>query len=76
MEWVETTVAGWDDWAPGLRTLRLERRASFRAGQFLNLALDPQGQLNRSYSMASAPDAALEFFLVEVSGGALSPQLC
>ena len=77
MEWVQTEVAGWRDWAPGLRTLRLARRAEFRAGQFLNLALELEGErVTRSYSMASAPGAPLEFFLVAVEGGRLSPRLC
>jgi len=77
MEWLETTVEGWRDWAPGRRTLRLARSAGFRAGQFLNLALDVDGErVTRSYSMASAPGAPLEFFLVAVDGGRLSPRLC
>lgn len=67
------------EWAPGLKTLTLSTKSSipFEAGQFVNLALDlPDGRVTRSYSMASAPgDPDLEFFLVEVEGGALTPSL-
>lgn len=69
--WEEARVASWREWAPGLRTLRLEGRlAPFRAGQFVNLGLDLEGErVQRSYSLASAPGQPPELFLVEVPGG-------
>ena len=73
--WLETKVAGVHTWAPGLVTLTLEARLDFRAGQFVYLALQADTRVSRSYSMASAPGAPLEFFLVGVEGGALSPSL-
>lgn len=77
MNWIPATVAGWREWAPGLRTLTLAAEPfDFAPGQFVNLALDHEGErVSRSYSLSSAPGAPLETFLVEVPGGALSPQL-
>ncbi|MGE0712601.1 MAG: ferredoxin--NADP reductase [Planctomycetota bacterium] len=80
--WREVRVEGWRRWAPGLATLRLQGAPPpFEAGQFFNLALDlPRAgaepeRVSRSYSASSAPGAPLEVFLVEVPGGALTPQL-
>lgn len=77
MSWRAGTVVHRREWAEGLITLRLEVDAPpFRAGQFVNLGLDVGGTLiRRSYSMASAPGAPLEFYLTRVSGGALTPRL-
>jgi ferredoxin--NADP+ reductase len=48
----------------------------FAPGQFVNLGLYKQGELlRRSYSIASAPGAPLEFYLTEVSEGVLTPEL-
>ncbi|MCA9634265.1 MAG: ferredoxin--NADP reductase [Myxococcales bacterium] len=64
------------DWAPGLATFRLDATPQFAAGQFFNFGVDtPQGPIRRSYSAASAPGQALEFYVTEVSGGALTPSL-
>jgi ferredoxin--NADP+ reductase len=42
----------------------------------VNLGLELSGELvRRSYSLASAPGAPLEFYLAEVSGGAFTPAL-
>ena len=42
-------------------------------GQFVNLGLERGSELvRRSYSIASAPGAPLEFYLKEVPGGALT----
>jgi ferredoxin--NADP+ reductase len=77
VEWVEARIEGWREWAPGLRSLRLDGRVGpFRAGQFVNLALDLDGQrVQRSYSLASPPGAPPELLLVEVPGGRLTPAL-
>ena len=70
-------VAARRDWAPGLITLTVEAAIEpFVAGQFVNLALEIDGQfVRRSYSVASAPGSALEFYLKEVVGGVLTPRL-
>ena len=75
---VEGRVAARRDWAPGLITLTVEAAIEpFVAGQFVNLALETDGGelVRRSYSIASAPGAPLEFYLKEVAGGALTPRL-
>jgi ferredoxin--NADP+ reductase len=74
---VEGRVAARRDWAPGLITLTVEAEIeAFTAGQFVNLGLESGGELKRrSYSIASAPGAPLEFYLKEVPAGALTPQL-
>ncbi len=65
------------EWNPGLFTLSVEAEvAPFVPGQFLNLGLMLDGQMvRRAYSLASAPGAHLEFYVTEVSGGALTPAL-
>jgi ferredoxin--NADP+ reductase len=48
----------------------------FEPGQFVNLGIWEAGELlRRSNSIASAPDAPLEFYLTEVQAGVLTPQL-
>ncbi|MES1175772.1 MAG: ferredoxin--NADP reductase [Myxococcales bacterium] len=71
-------VAARHDWAPGLTTLTIDATIEpFVAGQFVNLGLElPEGELvRRSYSIASAPGAPLEFYIKEVVGGGLTPRL-
>lgn len=65
------------DWAPGLTTLTVDATIEpHTPGQFVNLGLELAGELvRRSYSIASAPGAPLEFYLKEVPGGALTPAL-
>jgi ferredoxin--NADP+ reductase len=65
------------DWAPGLATLVVAAEVEpFAPGQFVNLALDLDGVIERrSYSIASAPGKPLEFLVTEVVGGALTPRL-
>ena len=65
------------DWAEGLFTLTVDARVEpFEPGQFVNLALDIDGGVERrSYSIASAPGAPLEFLLAEVPEGKLTPHL-
>jgi ferredoxin/flavodoxin---NADP+ reductase len=72
----DTTVINRRDWAPGLMTLRLAARPSFRPGQFMNLGLPLAGGfVSRSYSLASAPGEPLEVLLARVAEGALTPAL-
>jgi ferredoxin--NADP+ reductase len=73
----EGRVAARRDWAPGLVTLTVDATIEpFVAGQFVNLGLEIDGEfVRRSYSIASAPGAPLEFYLKEVPAGALTPWL-
>jgi ferredoxin/flavodoxin---NADP+ reductase len=73
----EGRIAARRDWAPGLTTLTVEAViAPHTAGQFVNLGLERGTELvRRSYSIASVPGAPLEFYLKEVPGGALTPDL-
>lgn len=70
-------LLGRRDWAPGLSTLSIEAEVEpFTPGQFVNLALELDGQLERrSYSIASLPGAPLGFLVAEVPGGKLTPHL-
>ncbi len=75
--WTTATIAARHDWDAGLATFRLQAEGlSFAPGQFVNLAL-PVGaeRVKRAYSLASAPGAPPEFYLAEVSEGALTPSL-
>lgn len=70
-------------WRKGLVSLRLEKpeNFSFTPGQFLRLGLDIEVNgvktyTARGYSVVSTPqDPFLEFFIVRVEGGTLSPKL-
>lgn len=75
--WISARVAERIEWDAGLVTLRLDPLDfPFKPGQFTNLAVEIDGKhVRRSYSIASAPGAPLEFYLKEVDGGALSPRL-
>jgi ferredoxin--NADP+ reductase len=65
------------DWAPGLSTLVIEAEVEpFAPGQFVNLALELAGVIERrSYSIASPPGVPLSFLVTEVPGGVLTPHL-
>lgn len=77
--WTQAQVTRHIRWDRDLFTLCLDAPRDFQAGQFTLLAReDPQarrGHVKRAYSIASAPGEPLEFFVVEVQGGALSPYL-
>lgn len=74
---VQGRVEHRQEWAPGLITLRIAGEVEpFSPGQFRNIALYIDGQLERrAYSMASAPAAPVEFFLNRVDGGSFSPRV-
>lgn len=65
------------DWAPGLATLVVAAEIEpFAPGQFVNLALDIDGIVERrSYSIASPPGEPLKFLVTEVVEGVLTPRL-
>ncbi|MBL8889564.1 MAG: ferredoxin--NADP reductase [Planctomycetaceae bacterium] len=78
MEWTEGIVRNKKVWAPGLFTLSIEAPEvhPFEPGQFLQLGYDrPDGHLHRPYSVASPHETTLEFFIVLVEQGQLTPWL-
>lgn len=65
-------------WAPGLFTLSIAATdvMPFEPGQFLQLALTVNDKrVNRPYSVASPHGTSLEFFIVLVEDGELTPHL-
>ncbi|MCB9682225.1 MAG: ferredoxin--NADP reductase [Alphaproteobacteria bacterium] len=81
-KWTKATVVDRIVWDEGLFTSRLDLSPDFKPGQFATLALadddadgDDDALVKRAYSIASAPNQPLEFFIVHVDGGALSPRL-
>ncbi len=77
MSVVKGRIRARTDWAPGLWSLVFEAQTlAHEPGQFLNLGLTLGGApVRRAYSLASAPGAPLEIFLVRVADGALTPAL-
>ncbi len=74
--WTEATLVDRHEWAPGLCTLRLDLALDFEPGQFVNLGLMlGEQRKKRAYSVASAPGAPAEFYVVEVEQGTLTPHL-
>jgi ferredoxin--NADP+ reductase len=75
--WSEGTIVHRHLWAPGLVTLRVAAATDpLVPGQFHNLALAKgEAWIRRSYSVASAPGAPLEFFVTRVEDGDLTPEL-
>lgn len=77
-EWVNGKVTQIQNWADGLFSLTVNAPInSFTAGQFAKLALEIDGErVQRAYSYVNAPsDPNLEFYLVTVPEGKLSPPL-
>lgn len=78
MQWTTAQVIEKRVWAPGLFTLTVEAPGvePFEPGQFLQLGLErSDGHLHRPYSVASPHGDRLEFFVVVVDHGRLSPLL-
>ena len=77
-KWLTSTVVENRHWTESLFSLRVEgARVNFRAGQFVRIALDIDGQrVARAFSFVNPPDdPALEFYGVIVPQGPLSPRL-
>lgn len=77
-EWVNGSVVTVNHWTPSLFSLQLEAPvAPFIAGQFAKLALVIEGRrIQRAYSYVNAPENThLEFYLINVPDGKLSPHL-
>ncbi len=76
MAWEEAKLVAKHEWDEGLYTLTLDRALDFKPGQFVNLGIIIEGKrIKRAYSIGSAPGAPLEFFIVEVDDGALTPRV-
>lgn len=78
MKWTQATIERRQVWSDGLFTLtiRAPEVERFQPGQFLQLGLDlPDGHLHRPYSVASPHGELLEFFIVLVEEGELTPRL-
>jgi len=77
-QWIEGRVAGIKFWTEHLYSLQVTAEVEpFEAGQFVKLGLQVGDELiSRAYSIASAPqDRPLDFYLVTVPKGALTPCL-
>lgn len=78
MKWTQGTVERKLVWAPGLFTLtiRCPNTLAFEPGQFLQLGLELDGaHVHRPYSVASPSAESIEFFIVLVEDGKLTPHL-
>ena len=77
-DWVTGKVTKIQFWTDALFSLTLHAPVHpFKAGQFAKLGLDVDGErVQRAYSYVNAPDNPdLEFYLVTVPDGKLSPRL-
>ena len=82
--WCNATITKKKIWTDGLFTITIkaDNVKPFEAGQFLQLGVYPEGQqgvedaiINRPYSVASPHGGELEFFIVLVPEGELTPKL-
>lgn len=77
-EWVTGTITQVQHWTDNLFSIQVQAPVNaFKAGQFAKLGLDIDGErVQRAYSYVNAPsDNNLEFYLVTVPDGKLSPRL-
>lgn len=77
-KWCPAKVVAKKVWTDGLFTLSIQSKdvQSFEPGQFLHLALgDEENRVNRPYSVASPHGDTIEFFIVVVEDGELTPRL-
>jgi ferredoxin--NADP+ reductase len=77
-DWLESRVVGRKQWNDSLFSLEIEADlAEFRAGQFVRVAMDIDGErVGRPYSLVNPPDERrLEIHFNEVPEGPLSPRL-
>jgi ferredoxin--NADP+ reductase len=78
MKWTPSTVLRKKVWAEGLFTLTVSSPEvlPFHPGQFLHLAVvEDEERTNRPYSVASPHGDELDFFVVLVEEGKLTPKL-
>ncbi len=77
-KWCPAKVTKKEIWTEGLFTLHVHcpEIHAFEPGQFLHLALpDGEKRINRPYSVASPHGETIEFFIVLVEDGQLTPKL-
>ena len=77
-KWCNATVVDKKVWTDGLFTISISADdvSEFEPGQFLQLAVeDGEDLINRPYSVASPPGKVLDFFIVVVEDGQLTPRL-
>lgn len=77
-EWVTGIVSHIEHWTDNLFSLQVRAPIhKFTAGQFAKLGMMVEGErIQRAYSYVNAPsEGLLEFYLVKVPDGKLSPQL-
>ncbi|AKC32355.1 ferredoxin--NADP(+) reductase [Candidatus Pantoea carbekii] len=77
-DWINAEVKDIKHWTDKLFSLRIEAPINpFIAGQFSKLALEINGErIQRAYSYVNAPkDSLLDFYIVTVENGQLSPRL-
>ncbi len=77
-KWLTGEVIAVEHWTDTLFSLKLKADISpFKAGQYCKLALDIKGErIARAYSFVNAPESDyIEFYLVNVLNGKLSPYL-
>ncbi|MBP2169147.1 ferredoxin--NADP+ reductase [Erwinia toletana] len=77
-EWITGKVTKVTNWTDSLFSITVHAPvAAFNAGQYAKLALEVDGErVQRAYSYVNAPsDKNLEFYLVTVPEGKLSPRL-
>ena len=78
LQWISGTIARKHVWSEGLFTLsiRCPGVGQFESGQFLQVGMQlPDKHLHRPYSVASPHCDTLEFFIVRVDDGELTPRL-
>lgn len=78
LQWISGKVTRKHVWSDGLFTLsiRCPGVAPFESGQFLQVGMEvPEKHLHRPYSVASPHADTLDFFIVRVDGGELTPRL-
>jgi ferredoxin--NADP+ reductase len=76
LQWISGTIARKQVWSDGLFTIavRCPGVQPFEPGQFLQVGIPlPEKHLHRPYSVASPHGDILEFFIVRVDGGELTP---
>lgn len=77
-KWLTGTVTEMKHWTDSLFSLKLSAQIlPFKAGQFTKLAININDEhVQRAYSYVNAPnDSHLEFYLVKIPQGKLSPML-
>ena len=77
-KWCPAKITRKHIWTEGLFTLHVECPGlkPFVPGQFLQLAMmDGDKRINRPYSVASPHGTTVEFFIVKVDDGELTPRL-